>query len=351
MKRALIALGAISVIAMSACGTLFSPAAAVVNGKKITIGEVENALDEFLPSEQHDQLIQQGADDLAVQRQFEQFYLTSIVKLRVFEAEAAELGVTPSEKEIDAGVEEVKSSYGDTFEKVLDRVGLDLQTIRNFVTLDLLESELKAKVTASAVPTDAELREFYDSHIDDYTRTRASHILVDDEQLADRISKRLQDAPTDEVDSLFATLAKRYSTDNATADRGGDIGFLTIGQIPEEFANAALALAPGEVSDPVHTSFGWHVIEVTDRKVQPFEEVKDAIETLIGSPAEDKLWHDFLVQSYQDADVKVNPRFGELDIETQQIVNASSAQVPGVAGAPSPSPSPLPLLTPGASSS
>ena len=339
-------LSALLLLSGSACGSLLSPAAAVVDGQKVTTGEVETALDHFLPSEQHDQLIQQGAEELSVRRQFEQFYLTKIVRLHVLEEKAKELGVSPSSDAIESGVDDVRKSYGTTFDKVLARVGLDIETIRKFVTLDLTERAVKAKVTAPAVPSEAELRDFYESHIDDYTRTRASHIVVDDRQLAERIARRLHDAPADQVDSLFETLAKRYSTDKTSAARGGDLGFLTLGQIPEQFADAALALEPGEVSDVVKTSFGYHVIEVTDRQVQPFEDVKDAIETLVGSPAEDKAWSDFVIKAYEDADIKVNPRYGELDLDTQEIVNASTANVPGTDSGANPSASPLPALTP-----
>jgi foldase protein PrsA len=346
VKRALVALTALMMFGGAACGNLLSPAAAIVNGKKITIGEVEDALQKFLPSEQHDASIQQGADPTEIQRRFEQFYLTKMVRLRVLEAKADELGVAPSEKEISDGVEEASKELGDTFENVLARVGLDVKTVRAFVTLDLVEVSLKEKVTAEAVPTEAELRAFYDSHIDDYTRTRASHIVVSDEAKAELIADRLHEAPPDKVDALFVELAKKNSIDDTTAAQGGDLGFLTLGQIPEEFEAAALALEPGEVSDVVETSFGFHVIEVTDRKVQPFEQVKDAIESLIGSPAIEKLWRDYVIGAYEDADVKVNPRFGELDLQTQEIVNASSANVPGVDPGVIPSTTPGPALTP-----
>jgi foldase protein PrsA len=193
------------------------------------------------------------------------------------------------------------------------------------------------------------LRAFYDSHIDDYTRTRASQIVVDDQQLAETFVKRLHDAPQQKVDSLFATLAKKYSTDAASAAQGGDLGFLTIGQIPTEFEDAVLTLEPGRVSDVIKTSFGFTIIEVTDKQVQPFDDARDAIEALIGSPAEEELWRDYVIAAYEDADVKVNPRFGELDLQSQEIVNASSANVPGVDAGVTPSASPLPVLTPASS--
>jgi parvulin-like peptidyl-prolyl isomerase len=346
VKRALVTLTAVAMLAGTSCGNLLSPAAAIVNGKKITIDEVEEALQKFLPSEQHDVAIQQGEDPIGVQRHFEQFYLTHMVRLRVLEEKAEELGVTPTKEEIDAGVKEASQEFGDTFDKVLARVGLDGETIRAFVTSDLIEVKLKKKITAPVVPTEADLREFYDSHRADYTRTRASQIVVSDEQLAEELAGRLREAAPDKVGSLFETLARKYSIDESTAGKGGDLGFLTLGEVPTAIEDAVLGLEPGDVSDVVESSGAFIILEVTDQKVQPFEQARDAIEALIGSPAIEQTWRDYVIAAYKDADVKVNPRYGELDLQTQEIVNASSANVPGVDAGSTPAPTAPALLTP-----
>lgn len=75
-------------------------------------------------------------------------------------------------------------------------------------------------------------------------------------------------------------LAKKYSADPGTKDKGGDLGFVTRGQLIEDFEKAAFALKPGEISQPIRTPFGYHIIKVEERRPasqKSFAEVKDQI--------------------------------------------------------------------------
>ncbi|MCQ8279008.1 peptidylprolyl isomerase [Acetobacteraceae bacterium KSS8] len=93
----------------------------------------------------------------------------------------------------------------------------------------------------------------------------ARHILVADEKTAQDIIKQLK------AGADFATLAKKYSTDKASVDAGGgDLGWFKKGDMLPEFSNAAFAMKKGEISDkPVHTRYGWHVIQVLDTRISP----------------------------------------------------------------------------------
>jgi peptidyl-prolyl cis-trans isomerase C len=90
----------------------------------------------------------------------------------------------------------------------------------------------------------------------------------------------------------FEDLAKQYSLDNSK-DYGGDLGYFTAPEMVPEFSQAAFALKVGEVSAPVKTQFGWHIIKLEDRKMgtaQPFDQVKDAIRnTLMAKKVQEKL--------------------------------------------------------------
>jgi peptidyl-prolyl cis-trans isomerase C len=86
----------------------------------------------------------------------------------------------------------------------------------------------------------------------------------------------------------FATLAKEKSKDPGAAD-GGDLGFFTKDQMVPEFADVAFKMYPGQVSNPVKTQFGWHVIKLEDKRTKPipeFEKVKDQIETFLTRKAQ-----------------------------------------------------------------
>ena len=92
----------------------------------------------------------------------------------------------------------------------------------------------------------------------------ARHILVPDEKTADDIIKQLKNGAD------FVALSKKYSTDKAAAGNGGDLGWFKQGDMLPEFSAAAFAMKKGQISDhPVHTRYGWHVIQVLDTRVSP----------------------------------------------------------------------------------
>jgi peptidyl-prolyl cis-trans isomerase C len=137
----------------------------------------------------------------------------------------------------------------------------------------LLKNEIEDKLKAD----DAEVRQYYEAHKDSFKSPelrRASHILVGTEQEAKDIQAELSKGAS------FEELAKSKSID-ATASRGGDVGYFREGQLVSEFENACKALKPGETSPIVHSQFGYHIIKLTDQKgpgVEPYEKVKAKIE-------------------------------------------------------------------------
>jgi peptidyl-prolyl cis-trans isomerase C len=108
-------------------------------------------------------------------------------------------------------------------------------------------------------------------------RVRARHILLGSEKEAKEILERLA------KDEKFEDLAKKYSLDGSK-DYGGDLGYFTVPEMVPEFSKAAFALKAGEISKPIKTDFGWHIIRLEDRKMgaaQPFDQVKSAIRNVL----------------------------------------------------------------------
>ena len=140
----------------------------------------------------------------------------------------------------------------------------------------------------SFVLTDDELRQYYDANLSQYQtpgQVRASHILLrvdgDDEAVAARAAELAAEA---RAGADFAELARQHSEDETNAENGGDLGPFGRGRMVPEFENAAFALAAGEISDPVRSPFGYHVINVTEKQeevTQPFAEVRGAIENIL----------------------------------------------------------------------
>ncbi len=162
------------------------------------------------------------------------------------------------------------------------RKGLDKDREVKEVIIEAKKKILVAKLIKNEVEdnikvTDAEMRQFYGANKEQFKSSalwRASHILVASEKDA-----------KDMLDSLskgasFEELARTHSMD-ATASRGGDIGYFRIGQLVPDFEKTCLKLNVGEISDILRTQFGYHIIKLTDKKepvVQNYEKVRGEIE-------------------------------------------------------------------------
>ena len=146
---------------------------------------------------------------------------------------------------------------------------------RNKILMEmLLQSEAKAAVT------DAAMHKLYDEATKQMTgekEVRARHILVETEDEAKAILAELAKGGD------FAALAKQKSKDPGAAE-GGDLGYFSREQMVPEFAEVAFKLEKGQLSEPVKSQFGWHIIKVEDKRAKPapdFAQVKDQVETYV----------------------------------------------------------------------
>jgi peptidyl-prolyl cis-trans isomerase C len=154
---------------------------------------------------------------------------------------------------------------------------------RNRVLMEaLLQQAGKAAIT------DAAMKQVYDDAVKQMPseqEVHARHILVPTEEEAKAIEAELKKGAD------FATLAKEKSKDPGAAD-GGDLGYFTKDQMVPEFAEAAFKLDKGQISDPIHTQFGWHIIKVEDKRTKPtptFDQVKVQLENYVAHRAQAEL--------------------------------------------------------------
>ena len=152
---------------------------------------------------------------------------------------------------------------------------------------------------AKTALTDEALHQTYEEAVKSMAgqeEVRARHILVEGEDEAKAIIEQLKGGAD------FAKLAKEKSKDPGAAE-GGDLGYFTKDQMVPEFADVAFKMYPGQLSNPVKTQFGWHVIKVEDKRIkQPpeFEKVKDQIEAYLARKAQS----DFIAKLRQSAKVE-----------------------------------------------
>jgi len=151
-------------------------------------------------------------------------------------------------------------------------------------------------------------------------RARARHILVGTEKEATDIRARLENG------EKFEDLAKQYSLDGSK-EYGGDLGYFTAGEMVPEFSKAAFALKIGDVSQPVKTEFGWHLIKLEDRRQggpQPYDQVKDPIRMVLTR----KLVQDQVLELRKAASIEIlDPDLKKLQDETEKIRERIDQQI------------------------
>jgi peptidyl-prolyl cis-trans isomerase C len=140
---------------------------------------------------------------------------------------------------------------------------------------------------------------------------RARHILVENEDEAKTVAGRVKGGED------FAKVAGEVSKDPGSKTDGGDLGFFTKDRMVEPFAEAAFKLEPGQISDPVKSQFGWHVIKVEEKRAKPaptFEETKDQVEAYLGRKAQ----QDLIMSLRKDAKIEKLDDKGNLVEQKQQ---------------------------------
>lgn len=149
-----------------------------------------------------------------------------------------------------------------------------------------LADALVADLRSAAQPSDADVQAYYTSHRSDFEQVRARHILVADRATPRANSRRTKAAAKAKIDSIaarlkkgesFATLAKLDSDDPGSKAKGGELGFLSHGQTVPQFDSVLWSLKPGQVSPPFESPFGFHIVQVEERRTVPLAQVKDQI--------------------------------------------------------------------------
>ena len=220
----------------------------------------------------------EGSKEYADQRRT---LLDGLVLQEIVSAEAKRCGkpCEVSEKDVDAQITQiVQTNYQGKrkdFDKFLKDSKLSLADARRILRLNLVNPKIYESITKGTRVTDADAKKFYDQNQAQYRQPAGRHvyhILVPTQAKARALRAAVNDLN-------FAQLAAKDSTDPGSKDRGGDLGILTKGQFVPEFEKAAFALKSGQISQPVKTQFGFHLIRVVDEKERttPFAEVKEQI--------------------------------------------------------------------------
>ncbi len=204
--------------------------------------------------------------------------LDRLITNRLILQEGERLGITVTEEEIDAEIQNIIKTnfYGmaESFYQALEQYGLTEKALKNDLKTEIV---LRKIVQEQINIIDEEAREYFTTNQEYFNipeQVEARHILVDTREEAEEVIGLLNNG------NDFAELAKEYSKDPVSAEQGGNLGFFQRGEMVPEFEEVAFNLAINQPSDPVETTYGFHIIEVLDRKASQevtFEEVEEKV--------------------------------------------------------------------------
>ena len=302
-------------VVLAGCGAV-RPYAAVVNGHRLTQSSLLDELKAIKANKQFLDAVQQSTQVLGSGKgtfdsTFTAKVLTRAIYYELVRAELDRRKLHVTQADLDTARKTVAQQVNgeDVFKKFTASYRDTL--VRRTAEVAVLQQAL------SGSPSEADARAYYDSHKAEFEQVCASHILVDSKDKADAIEARLSKGED------FAAIAKTESKDNqgpggGSAAKGGDLGCASPDQYVTEFANAVRTLPVGQVSPPVQTQFGFHVIKVSDRKTPPYDQVADQVQQRLQQAGSDKLT-EWLSDALKRVKVRGNPKYCKWsNVEGQQ---------------------------------
>jgi parvulin-like peptidyl-prolyl isomerase len=227
-----------------------------------------------------------------------------------YEQEADAFGIEVADGDVDKRLEQLKKQYfagnDKRYEAQLKDSGLTENDLRDDIRSQLIAEKIYNRVTKDVKVTDKDVTAYYASHKQQYTQPETRdirHILVGEKQraLADRLYDQLKTNP-----SRFPALAKQHSKDPGSKNQGGKLTIVR-GQTVAPFDQTAFLMKVGQISRPVKTQYGFHVIqaigEIKPAKTTPLADVKNAIrQQLLQTKKNDKMnkWVQETKKEYQD---------------------------------------------------
>ena len=276
---------------------------AIVDGEKISKAQLDEAFDKAV------QMTGIKASDLTPEQKLEGYrqILDELITEKLVNKAAA--GITVPQADVDAQIAKIKAQFpsNEDFSKQLSQVGQTPEQLSETIRKMLQQQRwLESQLTGKTEVTEEEAKKFYEENKTEFTQpetVKASHILfrVNKEDSEEVVNQKLKAAQGAEARAKkgedFTALAKELSEEPGAKESGGDLGFFPKDRMVPEFAEAAFSEKVGEVSNPVRTQFGWHVIKVTEKKpagTLPYDEVKSQVMTYLKSKKQEEAAQDVL---------------------------------------------------------
>jgi foldase protein PrsA len=309
---------ALVAVAVAAAGCTPKDTIALVNGSPILGADVQSQLDQMKKASPQ---TFEGAEGPKRELEFKAKILDSLIQIELIRQAAKELGVDVTDKQVDDYVTQLETQYGGAkgLEDAMKQSSVTMEQLKTSVRSRLLVDAVGKKVAKTSAVTDAEMKTYYEQNLGTFKTTaqvHAIHILfaTKDKAQAEKVFDQVKKGGD------FAALAKQYSTDPGSKDKGGDLGWAPATQYVAEFAAAVTEMKVNEVR-LVESQFGWHVIKLLETRAasqKAFEEVKDQIKQILDQQAQSDAFTKYVDELRAKAKIEI------LDADLKKALDASS---------------------------
>ena len=290
----------LSAMLLTACASAPKGAMVKIGDKYITEEQVQKEYDRVISSytdeqkEKYDESTEEGKTASLTLKQniLEMFSNIEVVKQKFakLEKEYKDEGkseediakVTVTEEEVNESLSKVKEQLGDKFNEELEKAKLTEDELKYKIEDNLYSSKFQTCFAENYTPTDEEVAEKYKGSDFDGPQINASHILVETEEDAKKVKSRL------DAGEKFEDVATEVSKDPSVKNNKGVLGTFTKGIMVQEFYDAAVKLKVGEISEPVKTKFGYHIIKLNEI-VEDYSQFTDESKKLISQKLKQKI--------------------------------------------------------------
>lgn len=297
--------------------------AVILNGEKISVSEVDQAIDLngfisqlYQIDPNFVQLLYQTEAGVELINEYRKANLDNVIIKKLLEEKIEKENITISNEKKDEifneQIDYIMQENQVTEDQLLE--SLKMQGIESFDVFKemlltqnetiLLIAELQNRVIESVTVSDEDVKKYYDENQEQFVKeesVEASHILVEKEETAREVLGKLNSGED------FAELAKEYSIDGS-AQSGGSLGYFTKGKMVKPFEETAFSMKIGEISEPVKTEYGYHIIKVTDKEEESmfsFADIKEQIRRVLLNQRQVEALNKFVNDLRENAEVEI----------------------------------------------
>lgn len=294
-------LTAAAALLMAGCAS--DPTVAEVNGEKILKSEFDTNFNTYkaqIESQAGPDVWKEEVDGRTRLEEAQEGILDMLIDTRLVAAKAKALGVEVTDADIETEISNAKGYFEteEKFNEFLETQKITLDTLKDMLRKELLFSAFYEKINEATVVSEQEIGEYYSANKDQFFEVTASHILLESEADAKAAKARL------DAGEAFEALAKELSTDPSAQSNGGSLGTFGRGAMVPAFEEAVFAMEKGQISDPVQSEFGFHIIRCEGASQKTLEEAAEGIRAQLMAARQGEVYETTMAELRQSAKIE-----------------------------------------------